>query len=68
MANTRLSKATHDSRVHLLRWLSGELIFRDPRKPAGGIVTLGSGAKRRHDLSSEEPHLLQQQIRGFILK
>src|SRR5262249_43279996 len=26
-----------------------------------------SGAKRRHDLSSEEPHLLQQQIRGFIL-
>ena len=25
-----------------------------------------SGAKRRHDLSSEEPHLLQQQIRGFI--
>src|SRR2546426_4005796 len=27
-----------------------------------------SGAKRRHDLSSEEPHLLQQQIRGFILE
>jgi methylated-DNA-[protein]-cysteine S-methyltransferase len=25
-----------------------------------------SGAKRRHDLSSEEPHLLQQQIGGFI--
>jgi hypothetical protein len=25
-----------------------------------------SGAKRRHDLSSQEPHLLQQQIRGFI--
>ena len=27
-----------------------------------------SGAKRRHDLSREEPHLLEQQIRRFILE
>ena len=28
----------------------------------------GSGPKHRHDLTSEEPHLLKQQLRGFILE
>ena len=39
-----------------------------PALPCHAPERIGSGAKRRHDLSGEEPHLLHQQIRVFILE